>query len=115
MVVRYVRDMNRNPIACLVLIGVDVGWSACNWKKGDCFNKRFALTQAIERANTQDNKNMPIFLKNTIEDFKSNPKHCSLLIDEFDVRRKRVKPSEIFTTNIIGTILKFIDTSEEEE
>lgn len=109
MIVRYVRDMSRNPVACFVMIGNIVGYSVCNWKAGESFNKKVALRLAIERAHNFvefDPSIMPRYIRNLIAIFIDNPKHSQLLIDEFNVRGKCTRPSHILRLNIINTMFK---------
>jgi len=51
MLIKYVRDKNRNLVGVVVAIGRDqIGWSKCNFKKGDRFNKDLGKQIAIARA-----------------------------------------------------------------
>ena len=53
LLIEYIRDSKKNPIGVVVANGASkIGWSLCNIKSGDKFNKEIALTIAIARANT---------------------------------------------------------------
>jgi len=88
MVVRYIRDLSDNPVAVLILDGDSLGWSACNWKQGDVFNKKTALMAAKHRLKFNDVELMPHYLKNLLPTFLDNPRNSTLLINEFNTRKK---------------------------
>ena len=53
MLVKYVRLPDRTPIGVVCAIGRDiVGWSQCNFKKGDRFSKKLGIKIAVGRAKT---------------------------------------------------------------
>ncbi len=51
VIYQYIKDKNGNLIGCVAAVGPgQVGWSRCNTKAGDVFNKKRALQIAIGRA-----------------------------------------------------------------
>jgi hypothetical protein len=48
---QYVKDKNGNLIGCVAATGrYHIGWSKCNTKSGDTFDKKRALQIALNRA-----------------------------------------------------------------
>lgn len=74
IICQYLNDRNGNRKGCVVAIGAGVvGWSLCNFKAGDKFNKEDALKTAIGRAvlsPVEDIREVPHLLRDTVSYFK---------------------------------------------
>jgi len=74
IICQYLNDRTGNRKGCVVAIGAGVvGWSLCNFKAGDKFNKEDALKNAIGRAVLQpvdDIRKVPNLLRDTVAYFK---------------------------------------------
>ncbi len=124
MILHYVRDFNRNPVALFLLDGDMFGWSACNWRQGEKFNKKKAFQIAESRmekldlswtkamAWTDSMKKMPLELIQLVPLFVENPKHEILVINKFDIHNTNLSPNMLFMSknnDILTTLLKMLD------
>jgi hypothetical protein len=98
--IRYIKDWSENPVAVFILEGNNIGWSACNWKKGDTFCKKQAVILAKQRFNQFDD--MPHWMEPYLERFLKNPK-AMLYIPVFSTRGQEVNnPIDVLSNPTIA-------------
>lgn len=77
MIYEYVRDRNGHPLGVVCALGKkDIGWSLCNRRMGDKFNKELGLKIAQGRAITSyvKDKKVPQTITPILEKMKERAK-----------------------------------------
>jgi hypothetical protein len=74
IICQYLNNRKGERVGCVVAIGAGkVGWSLCNLKAGDVFNKQEAQMKAVLRAAqnpVKDLSTVPPLLRDTVQYFK---------------------------------------------
>lgn len=97
MITRYVKDWTGNMVACFILDDENhFGWSICNWKKGDVFNKKIARKLAIEKAKDESTcLKMPRQYQALARLFLQDPRNSCLKINTFNIHKEYKTPYQL--------------------